>query len=128
MKTSYVEEAHNVIKSLQRNRRGNIELTTSQLRKFLLGLISIHNKIQGLPVLGELEDDRLSQEIIDEIQVLKVRLVYQCGRERAVRDFERKAGLISKIDNIKASRKAFEDFFTYVEALVAYHKFEGGRD
>ena len=70
-----------------------------------------------------------------EIKFLKVKLAYQIGRADAgrnkpnpVRDFADKSGLITEIDKIGNSLGKYENFARYVEALVAFHKFYGGKD
>ena len=73
--------------------------------------------------------ETLNPGIQERIEYLKVRLVYECGREPyVIKPFVEKAGLLSLIDNIRDSRKKFIDFARYMEALVAYHRFHGGED
>jgi CRISPR-associated protein Csm2 len=60
-----------------------------------------------------------------EIDYLKIRLKYQ-SKEKNVRDFVDKSQMFQLIDQIGDSYKKFDQFCMYVEALVAYHKFEGG--
>ena len=57
---------------------------------------------------------------------LKVRLIYECGRERMVKKFYEKAGLDEIISGIGSSKKKFISFVRYMEALVAYHLYYGG--
>ena len=54
--------------------------------------------------------------------------VYEAGRETAVKKFVEEAQLIEQIDKIKTDRKRLILFCHYMEALVAYRKFLGGRD
>jgi CRISPR-associated protein Csm2 len=58
--------------------------------------------------------------------------VYQVGKddshEKAVKEFVEYADLINKINNIGRDIKKYEEFSKYIEALVAYHKFYGGKD
>lgn len=63
-----------------------------------------------------------------EIQYMRVKLVYQAGRERNVKEFMETSELDKYIQQIGGSIKQFEEFSRYVEALVAYHKFYGGKD
>lgn len=118
------EQARTSIGQLRRNRWDKIDLSTSQIRKFLAGVNSLRNKVQVLKSRGEI-DDRLTDEVLMEIDYLKIKLVYQCG-ESSVRDFVEKTQLFKMIDKIGSSYKRFNQFCYYVEALVAYHKFEGG--
>lgn len=70
-----------------------------------------------------------------EIKFLKVKLAYQIGRADSgryranpVKEFADKSGLIGEIDKIGDSLERYENFARYVEALVAFHKFYGGKD
>lgn len=134
----YVKRAENILTELQEreNREKNDRnikykfklVTTSQLRKFLALSNAIYNEVKILELKGEIKNDKLPEDIINEILSMKVKLVYQCGREKAVKDFVEKSELLSEIDKINGSYTAFKDFFSYVEALTAYHKFVGGKD
>ena len=68
----------------------------------------------------------MTTELANEIKYLKIKLVYQAGREASVKDFVDKAELLSMIDAIQNDTKKYEEFARYIEALVAYRKFAGG--
>ena len=121
----YVTRAENVIKSLYKE-RGKIKLTTTQLRKFLDMTNAIDNKIKLYELKGEVKDNTLPEDIQKEILSMKVKLVYQSGREKSVKDFVIKSSMLQEIDNIDGKVSNFKDFFNYVEALVAYRKLQGG--
>ena len=120
-------EAKEIIKGLKRDKWGNIELTTTQIRKFLAGINGVHNRILAYQGTGKIDGDQLPKEIIDELEYIKIRLIYQSGRESKVKDFMRIADLERRIDERGSSKKKFEDFNRFVEGIVAYHKFEGGK-
>ena len=119
-------EAKKIVEKLSRDRNNNIELSTSQIRKFLAGLNGIHNRILAYQGTGEIIGDQLPPDIVDEIEYLKIKLIYQSGRERKVKDFMQLAELEKRIDSIGNSKKKFEEFHRFIEGIVAYHKFEGG--
>lgn len=125
--SDYVTRAQNVIKSLDRknNKNNEIKLTTSQLRKFLAMANEIDNKIKLYELKGKIKDNILPKDIQKEILSMKVKLVYQGGRVDPVKDFIKKSGMLEEIDKIDGKVSNFKDFFNYVEALVAYRKFEG---
>lgn len=123
---SSIGEAKQIVGKLHKNRRGNISLSTNQIRKFLAGINGIHNRVLAYQGSGEMEGDRLPEEIVDEIQYVKIKLIYQSGRNRSVKDFMIKADIEKRMDDIKNSKKKFENFNRFIEAIVAYHKFEGG--
>lgn len=125
-------EAENVITRLNKrpNKRGEkeIALTTAQIRKFLSAVNALTNKISMYRTRSG-ETDVLSSELAAEVKFLKVKLAYQIARNRGtVGDFERKANLMARIDRIGTDMKKYDEFIHFVEALVAYHKFHGGRD
>lgn len=74
------------------------------------------------------QNKQLSDELADEIRYLQVKLVYQAGRDKVVKDFIDKAELLPMVKEIGNSIVKFEEFCRYVEALVAYHKYYGGKD
>jgi CRISPR-associated protein Csm2 len=124
-----IGEAERVVEKLERNNRGAIALTTSQLRKFLAAVNSLTNKIKVYKIQSE-NPEVLSDELAAEVRYLQVKLVYQIGRETGrelpIKDFENKAQLLDKIKRIGKNTKKYEQFAIYIEALVAYRKFKGG--
>lgn len=97
--------------------------TTSKIRNILAMVSEIYND-----VISE-HEEALSLELQSRIEYLKVRLVYECGREpRIVKPFVSKAGLLELLNNIGDNREKFINFARYMEALVAYHRFLGGQD
>lgn len=127
-----VAEAEKVIKSLVcEDSWGNkrIKLTTGQIRKFLTAVNRTANKVEIYRSQNP-QAKALPENMVGEIQYLQVQLVYQAGRERSVKEFIDKdhANLIARIKAIGNSFEKFEEFCRYVEALVAYHKFYGGKD
>lgn len=105
----------------------NFRLTTTQIRKFLAAVSSISNKV-NIYKLHNYNAEVVPQEIADEISYLKILLIYQSGREKAVKEFVKQTALDEWINYIGNSIEKYEKFAKYVEALVAYHKYYGGRD
>ncbi len=122
------QKAEKVINNLKRDgKSGNISLTTSQIRKFLSMVNVLRNKVEMLPKAKM--NAPLPKEILYDLDYIKVKLIYQSGRESVVNDFVKKSKLIDIIDKIQQTKAKTQlmDFFNYVEALVAYHKYEGGK-
>jgi len=120
---NYVDEAERVIKSLSKNQRtGAIELTTSKIRNLLSMSTDIYNE-----VIHD-NQEHLSEEIQGRVQYLRLRVVYEAGREKVVKDFIEKAHIVELISAIGKSRGKLLLFCNYMEALTAYHKYQGGRD
>lgn len=123
-----VTEAEKAIKELQyKDRYNKIDVTTSQIRKFLTAVNVVRNKVDLYKAKNK-GAEALSKELTAEIKFLKVNLLYQAGRTAAVKQFMKVSKLDIIIDGIGDSLARFVKFTKYVEALVAYHKFLGGRD
>ena len=133
------EKAEKVIRNLatrtnQKTHKDEILLTTNQIRKFLTAVNLLANKVDIYKASNPLAT-KLSEELAMEVQYLQVKLVYQIGREKAekngrfgpVEEFAKKANLTNEIKGIGDDLQAFEMFNRYIEALVAYHKFLGGK-
>lgn len=120
----YVEKAEQVILNLKREMGGNYDkFSTTKIRNILSMITEIYND-----VLNE-EDETLSSNIQSRIERLKVRLIYECGREPdVVKPFVEKAGLIQIISGIGSSKTKFNELSRYMEALVAYHRYYDGKD
>lgn len=125
-----VTEAEKAIEGLKykdKNNRDRIDVTTSQIRKFLTAVNVVRNKVDLYKAKNK-GAEALSKELTAEIKFLKVNLLYQAGRTAAVKQFMTISKLDVIIDSIGDSLARFVKFTKYVEALVAYHKFLGGRD
>lgn len=123
LEENYTQRADRVIQELSQTTRGYRDFTTSKIRSILAMVSEIYND-----VLNE-QDEVLGPELQSRIEYLKVRLVYECGREpRVVKPFVTRAGLLDLLNGIGDSRDNFKKFSRYMEALVAYHRFHGGRD
>ena len=127
-KNNYVEKAENAIIELKnkKNRMGKTVpmVTTSKIRNILAMSAQIYNDVLG--VIG----DELSEDINARIDYLKLRIIYEVGRDttNSVRNFVESAELIKCIEQINGSRENYRLFNNYMEALVAYRKFYGGKD
>jgi len=123
-----VTEAEKAIKELQyKDRYNKIDVTTSQIRKFLTAVNVVRNKVDLYKAKNK-GAEALSKELTAEIKFLKVNLLYQAGRTDAVKQFMTVSKLDIIIDGIGDSLARFVKFTKYVEELVAYHKFLGGKD
>lgn len=141
MMENIAETAEKVMLALQelniKTKQKEIKLKTNQIRKFLSAVNAIANKVAVYKAQHP-GADVLSEELTMEIQYLQIKLVYQVGREKKelnprfqpgpVEKFVQQAKLVERIKALGNSIKAFEEFNKYMEALVAYHKFYGGKD
>ena len=129
---NYVKKAEQVIKTLSEkteNRRGRViqksMLTTSQIRNLLAVSSDIYNEIMNDSAE---KGDKLSTELCGRINYLKVRLIYEAGRDTKVRDFVETTEVLRILDSIQGSKKNYLLFSRYMEALVAFHRYYGGKD
>lgn len=136
---NYVDRADKVMRALSEEAQksyGSKMVTTSQIRKFLTAVNRVNGKIDQFKNGNKSSaSGRIPEDLQMEIKFLKVKLAYQIGRadsgrNRAnpVKEFADKSGLIGEIDKIGDSLERYENFAHYVEALVAFHKFYGGKD
>jgi CRISPR-associated protein, csm2 family len=130
MSTNLVDKAQSVIQGLiHEDSRGNsvIALKTNQIRKFLSAVTTLTNKVKHYKMRNPNEKE-LPEELAAQVQYLRVKMAYQAGRDKAVKEFVEKAQLDVAICSIKNSIETYEKFARYMEALVAYHKYYGGKD
>lgn len=123
---NYVDVAETVIKALMdaKDKRGRSIpiVTTSKLRNLLAMSADIYNEVlnQG--------EDRLSEDICSRIEYLRVRFLYEAGREPSVKRLVNEAGVIDVLKKVNASKKNYILFNRYMEALVAFRKFYVEKD
>ena len=97
-------------------------ITTSKIRRLLSLVTEIYN-VETLRTQTE-----LSPESVSAIGMTRVRFAYECGRDKKVKEFVEKMKLMNYLKGIGSSRAEFIKFAQYMEALVAYHKFFGGKE
>ena len=123
---NYVDIAEKAIKKLsgEKNKNGKpIPLvTTSKIRNLLAMTADIYNEVVNS------KEETLSSELIGRINYMKIRFIYEAGREPKVRRIVEEVDILSHLDEINGSRKQYILFSHYMEALVAYRKFYGGKD
>lgn len=119
---NYVSQAEAVIKRLIDENGKNKILTTSKIRKLLSMISDMYTKAKRL------KSNTLNSDLLTKIQYFKMHTVYEAGRESSVKKFVEEAQITNQIDKIKTDREKLILFCHYMEALVAYRKFLGGRD
>ena len=120
-KEKYVDHAEQVMRKLCDNGSRQKDLvTTSKIRSILSMVSEIYNNVR-------LErDPKLNENLKERLQYLKMRMVYEAGREPSVKTFIEEARLMKVLDEVGDSRERLITFCHYMEALVAYRKFLGG--
>ena len=125
---TYVDQAESVFDKLTQKFEKNGKwitpqiVTTSKIRNILSMAADIYDNVL------QNKDDQLSDEIVSRIEYLRVRIIYECGREPKVKEFVNAADLLDYIKMIGNDKKKYVLFYHYLEALVAFHKFKGGKD
>lgn len=74
------------------------------------------------------KEEKLSSELVGRINYMKIRFIYEAGREPKVKSLIEEADILQHLKEINGSRKQYILFSHYMEALVAYRKFYGGKD
>ena len=126
---TYVDQAERVLDKLTqpytdkygKTRQPSL-VTTSKIRNILSMAADIYDN-----VLQNTEPE-LNLGIVARIEYLRVRMIYEAGREPKVKDFLEAAGVIEYLKMIGDDKKKFILFYHYMEALVAFHKYKGGRE
>ena len=120
-----LDKVENTIKELKtkKNQRGKPIglLTVSQIRNLLAMSADILNEVLEYP------EENLSEELLDRVSYLTVRFYYEAGRDEKVKSFIETAKLLPFLKGIK-TRKQYIQYYQYKEALVAFHKYHGGKD
>lgn len=126
---NYVDEAERAIQDLRKSKdkwgNSTFRLTTSQIRNLLAMSSDIYNEV------SRQNGDKLDSKIVSRIEYLRVRFVYECGRDtmnNSIKPFVDRADLLNMLKNIGNSKAAFVLFNRYMEALVAFHRYYGGKD
>ncbi|MDR1862020.1 MAG: type III-A CRISPR-associated protein Csm2 [Candidatus Ancillula sp.] len=103
-------------------------LTTTQIRNLLSLTAGLYDKVQQLPG----ENPVLNDELKSDIAYLRIQFVYNAGRDGSpnrtgVKDFVNEAQILEALKLVK-DKKTLVRFCRYMESLVAYFKFNGGKD
>ena len=122
-----VDKAENVIKNLVKGARKNFKgepdiVTTSKIRNLLAMNADIYNQVLTK------SSEKLDDEICGRIEYLRVRFMYECGRAPKVNEFVQQAEILEILKEIKQSKKNYLLFSRYMEALIAFHKYYGGKE
>ena len=122
---NYVDKAENVIKSLNRNTRDS-----RNPEAFLLTTSKIRNLLSLTSTLFDESKVREYRDLADKIAYLRVQFVYQAGREFSVKNLVEEADILRALQEVQQmkNKETLQRFCRYMEALVAYFKFYGGKD
>lgn len=134
---NYLDHAEKVIKELQAE---NAMITTSQIRNILANISDIFNVVQRAK-----HSEDLPSEVRSKIRELTMHCYYAAGREEKVKKFFLRSSLFMNLKSIlEASSEANQEMpetlrklgekerflllHKYMESLVAFQRFYGGKD
>lgn len=124
-KENFADLAEKVIVSLiDKDKNGNnkIGVTTNKIRN----LLALSNALYTRAV--NYRNEKLDENFVSDIKYMKVRFAYEAGRDADVKKFVDRTKLIQYTDKIGNSREQLLIFCRYMESLVAFHKYYGGKD
>ncbi|RKZ23257.1 type III-A CRISPR-associated protein Csm2 [bacterium] len=100
-------------------------ITTTQIRKFLDAVKKLKVKMKKPKPEERKGEESITEFRRNEVLYLKPHIAYAGGRHRNVRPF---AELVMEAIDKVHDADDFEQFATFIEAIVAFHKFYGGKD
>lgn len=113
----YVDQAERIMRNLMENGK---TVSNSKIRKLLSLVSEIYNEE------NRSTEKELQEKNVVKINLMRVRVAYECGRDNAVKDFVAKTKLLEYLKGISRDRADLIRFAHYMEALVAYHRYLGG--
>ena len=117
---SYAKAAEQIVKTAKNKGRDSWfeQLSMSKLRGIYSLITNVYTRV------NKPED---FEGNVGDLQYIKVKMAYESGRERMVKDFLGSTGLMTALDNVKTYDQ-FILYCRYAESLVAYFKFYGGKE
>ena len=115
----YIDRADAIMREMSGQRP---TITTSKIRN-LLSLVSGIYDAERLRTEPE-----LTKESIAGIGMMRIRTAYEAGRDPATKVFVEKTHLLQYLKGISTNRETLIAFAHYMEALVAYHRYYGGKE
>jgi len=116
--------AENVVKNKQLN-----EIKTNQIRNIFSSISKQRNEFKKVKHGNTEEDKKILEKIKRDIILLKPMLAYAAGRQKNVKVYQEfMKDVIDKTVNSEDLKSALKNFFLLSEAVIAYHKFYGGKE
>lgn len=122
---NFVDEAEQVMLNISQpitDDKRKFNITTSKIRN----LLSLATEVYHQEYLRS--ESKLLEDSMYQIQMMRVRMLYEAGREPAVKTFLDQSHLIGYLKDIGGDRMKLIRYTQYLEALVAYHRYFGGRE
>jgi len=104
--------------------KGRKLIKTNQIRNFFSHFNTIRNEFKKLKIINQ-----SIEELDSSLILIKPKLAYAKGRNKGLEPFQQLMfEVIDKVYKSSDKDKAYTNFFEFVEAIVAYHKYYGGED
>ena len=134
---NYVDEAERIMRALINS---GTTVTTSKIRSLLSFVTDIYNKESTST------EDKLQSDSVVKLNLMRVRVAYEYGRDKGesngrdkeegsdkktvypMREFITQAHLLEYLKGISTDRADLIRFAHYMEALVAFHRYLGGKE
>lgn len=101
-------------------------ITTSKLRS----LMSLASGVYNTENLRT--EPQLLPESITQLNLMRMHIAYECGRDFNVKKFVQNAHILNYLKWFSAeqpeSRRELINFYHYLEAIVAFHRYFGGKE
>lgn len=125
---NYVDLAEKVMDKMFSSEKYNSDqkkndLTTSKIRSLLSMTAEILFKANN--ALAS-EKQNLPDDLKEDLGYFRIRCAYEMGREKSVKQLDKHAHLLEHVKNVKSISDCIL-FCHYLEALVAYHTYNGGK-
>ena len=115
----YVDEAERIMRSLMSQPK---KVTNSKIRNLLSLVTDIYNE-ENIRT-----EEKLRPESVVKLNLMRVRVAYECGRDDTVKSFVARTNLLEYLKGISTDRADLIRFAHYMEALVAFHRYFGGKE
>ena len=116
---NYVDEAERIMRALISS---GTTVTTSKIRNLLSLVTDIFNT-ENIRT-----EEKLRPESVVKLNLMRVRVAYECGRDDTVKSFVAQTNLLEYLKGISTDRADLIRFAHYMEALVAFHRYFGGKE
>ena len=126
---NYVDEAERIMRALISS---GTTVTTSKIRNLLILVTDIYNDERIRT------EDKLKPDSVVKLNLMRVRVAYEYGRDNGesvgkdkvypMKEFITQAHLREYLKGISTDRADLIRFAHYMEALVAFHRYLGGKE
>lgn len=126
---NYVDEAERIMRALISS---GTTITTSKIRNLLSLVTDIYND-ESIRT-----EDKLKPDSVVKLNLMRVRVAYEYGRDNGesvgkdkvypMKEFIAQAHLREYLKGISTDRADLIRFAHYMEALVAFHRYLGGKE